>query len=922
MAFSPFTWFRKHQKVFFAGLTILCMITFIFSFGSGDLISRGLAWFGAGGDRGPLVTTLNGTKIYVRELQEVRRRREMVNEFFSSDSFRREIDEAASEIVNSISRSPQDNPLFGVRSILDERAKRGQMLANLMEWSRKMSQQEFVRRQLQLAIGDAASKTHEALRALRGMASLDGIRGDPDRLNILQRTATVLGVDLWDYTRSAGEFFLGGSSSTDSLLDFLVWKHQADKLGIHLTEADVREEVNRQAAGRDLLKAASLEKDPEVLRFLSRGGRRRQRSPADFLSALEDEFRVVLAQGLILGQEPGARFYRTLLGAYDSPAVFSPDEFLQFYRRQRTTQRVQLLPVPAADFVKEVKEQPSEDSLRLRYDKYKDQEPDPSRRTPGFKEPRRIAVEFVHAGPDDPYYREHGRKMADTLTRLSATPRGVVGQLFAIPIATPGTGALGGAAGVGVFFAPPVDPLGQEYQKYAEKMPSWYKQDEDLLPSGLPDAATHRWRNVVLTVGALAGSVQGMGGPLAAPATWYGYGWRRNVRDAVRYNASLLLAGGGAIAQGGAQPQVSPFASALTAAALASSFRPVPLPLNEVRDRLLADLQRRYADDLVRKDIDAFETELAKHRSPKAARDFLAGAIKKYHLRRGGMDRPRGALALLDALRRKTDVGLEPLRRALAPENPDYRPEELVNQLFGQTAVYSPNRPFQPSAEGESYVWWLTENLPAEPRSFKQVRDQVVEAWRLEKARQRARRAAERIDADLKAKKYGPADAERFLRDRAGAGQDLIELTGVARLVRAKEVRPVPRAEYQEYTVPTSLRDRLPYPPKDLAGELMKLKEPGASQVIHDEPANTYYVAVLVNRDEPSVKQFEAMYKRQDNQLLQMFLNERARDYYKMTIEQLRREAVPKPDTMIDKDGTYVISDDARRYLKERSEED
>ena len=48
MAFNPFHRFRKHQKVFFAALTIVCMFVFVLQFGTGDAIQRMLAWFGSG----------------------------------------------------------------------------------------------------------------------------------------------------------------------------------------------------------------------------------------------------------------------------------------------------------------------------------------------------------------------------------------------------------------------------------------------------------------------------------------------------------------------------------------------------------------------------------------------------------------------------------------------------------------------------------------------------------------------------------------------------------------------------------------------------------------------------------------------------------------------------------------------------------
>ena len=39
-----------------------------------------------------------------------------------------------------------------------------------------------------------------------------------------------------------------------------------------------------------------------------------------------------MAQGVLLGSEPGVRAYRSLLAACASPAVGTPDEFLDFFR--------------------------------------------------------------------------------------------------------------------------------------------------------------------------------------------------------------------------------------------------------------------------------------------------------------------------------------------------------------------------------------------------------------------------------------------------------------------------------------------------------------------------------------------------------------------------------------------------------------
>ena len=52
MAFSPFSAFRKHQKVLFASLTVVCMLTFVLTSGvagfGGDFFSELPRWLGYG----------------------------------------------------------------------------------------------------------------------------------------------------------------------------------------------------------------------------------------------------------------------------------------------------------------------------------------------------------------------------------------------------------------------------------------------------------------------------------------------------------------------------------------------------------------------------------------------------------------------------------------------------------------------------------------------------------------------------------------------------------------------------------------------------------------------------------------------------------------------------------------------------------
>src|SRR5262249_18129056 len=82
MAFNPFHGFRKHSKVIFAILTIICMITFILSFGRGDFFEWLVGLIGAG-KKGDVVTTLYDKKVYGREVQNRQIDREIAKDFLS-----------------------------------------------------------------------------------------------------------------------------------------------------------------------------------------------------------------------------------------------------------------------------------------------------------------------------------------------------------------------------------------------------------------------------------------------------------------------------------------------------------------------------------------------------------------------------------------------------------------------------------------------------------------------------------------------------------------------------------------------------------------------------------------------------------------------------------------------------------------------
>src|SRR5438105_745729 len=80
MAFNPFSAFQKNQKLWMAGILLVCMITFVFCTGMGnsDVGERLLLLFRKSG---PTVVSVGGYNLSYSDLIKMRSDRNMCNEF-------------------------------------------------------------------------------------------------------------------------------------------------------------------------------------------------------------------------------------------------------------------------------------------------------------------------------------------------------------------------------------------------------------------------------------------------------------------------------------------------------------------------------------------------------------------------------------------------------------------------------------------------------------------------------------------------------------------------------------------------------------------------------------------------------------------------------------------------------------------------
>ena len=248
MAFNPFHAFRKHQKVFFAVLTIVCMFVFILQFGSGDIFQR-LLGHGRQG-KGDKVATLYGRDVYQSDLTRLGQIRSKVNQIYIAGP----VVEAVKTVMDDLVKD--QDAADKARADKKDTGRRRRP-GRLVGFTLRPPAVEGVERPAKPpAAARRKQKTGMIEDDLQGIAHEREITKSDDVRRKLDAVTAALRFQYWAMNPKPGEsqrFFFGGSTKTEDLLDFEIWKYQADRLGIVLTKEDVRKEVAWDAAGRDVL---------------------------------------------------------------------------------------------------------------------------------------------------------------------------------------------------------------------------------------------------------------------------------------------------------------------------------------------------------------------------------------------------------------------------------------------------------------------------------------------------------------------------------------------------------------------------------------------------------------------------------------------------------------------------------------------
>lgn len=796
MAYNPFDFFRRNQKLFFAGLTVLVMFMFVLSFGQGDFFQQATHWIGQWQTHGEVVAVIDGSSIKTSQLGDVSTTRGLANGYMISvagkslEAARRTADTEAKGATPDLAQQLEfvvnrvDQRLF-TRLTGDDlaaaRQEMGVVAARLADMAKNSPRSEDKRRV------EAAQKYAEAaMGELARRAS--GDRGE------------------------GGIYFANQPNRTDrDRLEFMLWKKKADKLGIRYT----REDVEKLVAGEFPSQTAA---DLKAMADQAAAGRR----ATELYDALADEFRVRAAQTAVLG-----------VGAVRDPSgrvAGSTHERYQHFVQDTTATKYTFLTIPVEAYLSQVQGEPTEAELTKIFNDYANSDPDPSSPRPGLREPRKVGVQWVEVTGDEPYYKA----LADV--RRTAAPQflGLIGGPAATnptlkgftyddylkeqqgiaatrqeATANPGRPALTFAAGMKVdgMRALAGGSLGEAYsdaltaQGGANLNPPMPARGDKLL-----DVEVAQPDLIAAFVGLTASSLATNGVPFATPTvavTEAAYRRSREQRVLTGIRGFFLPTLEGPIALGDA-----------VAASAAMTAAPAPLPpavVQPLLDRRTSDqlrtvvatddvqaLRKKLTDIMTQKpDVpkgaskDA-EEKLKREQQAKVTKEaekYVAEWIKVRGLKAGATAEPRTVLALAD------DPGMAPL---LAKDKgllgPNGQPKNVraqaafgqafVNEaeiagvdqsgggfeiIFGlkptaglyQVAVYDPSQRKnerrnyalfsrgtpQVTGDGPLTLVWRTAEVDAvRPLSLsadKAVREQCRKIWKTNKARDLARKAAD-----------------------------------------------------------------------------------------------------------------------------------------------------------------------------------
>jgi len=858
MAFSPFSSFRKYQKFWMATVLLLCMVTFVLCTGvGGDLSQRLLDIFRPRG--GKVWAKLDGHSIDGAEMDALKKQRDIANEFMQR---------AAKTVLLRVEKQYKDESDKG------DSGKEGQ------------------NRKIMLA-----------------------------RLQAVQAELK---------TRLDKPRYFEGSIKFNDVLDFAMWRHIADRLDIDFQPETVQEMLHLEIFAFVPLTARNATPffGGMDIRMIQRDLQRNFQNVTDaaIYRALRDEFRVRTAQLCLLLSQPTVYMKRSAgddrnsgllelfrnfklkvaLGAVDEVRMpLAPEQMWDIFKQKRSPYDIAVVPVPVEKFLDKVPE-PTDGDLQVFFEDYKKTAYDPASPTPGFMIPQRVKVEWIMADPESAYYK--GLSQAAYL--LQITPP--VGWSPAYP-------QLVAAARYGVGSVAFRALLARDYDDAKKGFRRQNYAAAPLTEPSLPALLDHLSKPTPIAVASMVASAGTVDAWIAARASYRAQQYRIHAKEleplvAAEDEARLKLFAPLAGLAAAPSPFTAP--AALAHAEAAERF----LPLAAVEAELQKQRETKLAHDWVNANMLIVKERLE---SPN-----IQGKAVAINIAVKGNSQRMGFIQKFGLQHAESKAFHDPFNISKAPELAPMREsfdkyrfhvntaegragkEERLKEndfprLFFDASEPSfsvavgkyvprawppvveirsadPNAPAKPVSlfdkEEKPFMFWKTADLDSRtPESLKEVREQVVRAWKIKKAREKyALAEARRIAVQLQ--KSAPHTQGAVAREEAAKlGVSPIYLEKVAELVPAKADF---RTTYHDYIPP---KNEFEYPRHDLAGqllaltaleksdkalqtgysdldnlntELLKTKKVHQIQVLTNKPQNIFYVSVVTGAPGANMAEF------------------------------------------------------------------
>lgn len=910
MAYNPFNIFRRNQKAIFAVVTVFIMFTFVLSSGLGggaDFFDWLPQWIGGKTKRGEFLATIDGTKVYSRDLENLRFQRVIANKYLAY---------AATQAGLKLRDTVRD---------LQAQAT-PQLMQTLMQ------QQQFE------LMGVYPPGTFERA-SQQYLDSPLTKQADKDVIHAMR--AELAFAQMQRRFGQTGSYLTATPNRTSrDLIEFMLWDKKARELGIEFADDDVKALVQKEFLGK-------FPTDVQVMQELR--NEYRDRFSLDLaLKALAAEFRVRAAQTALLGPV-SVRGDHTLT----APAVYSPPyDVFEFFREKTSPTTYKFLAVPSAAFMGQVTATPTEDELRRLFEERKMYDPDPSKEQPGFHDPRKVKVEWVSVTGEEPYYRKQAAEWA----RL--TEQFVRSEIMGLVVPVPGMGA-GAWPAMVASRATLKEPL--VYAEYERKVADHKFQLDNKWDrptfssslgalSGALDTSVVRPANLVAAAGGAAGSAAGLGGPVLPANLLLGATVAAEQQARIQAGMPLFL---------GTVPGPGMLATAIGGEAAFRKKLPEPLPVEVFRPELLKELTERKARELAVNDLKKLKEEVDKltdngrAKDKSAAKAYIAEFIKTRGLKTGASTDFHSEWTIGD------DPGLAPLKAVLdkAGTDPHAALRDRGPVQFGQSFFYTtaPNmrdrvpatgtfRPeFYPEKAAENatgpfatktepvFLVWRTDERPAQSVPFNVAKPRVVEAWKRMKARDLARAEADRLANELRAR----ASQSEFLIE-----QDINDLQAQ---IQAKTTDPRARDRVKVFRVdnvaPLQITSTpgagpfggggetvqqfrlaptadLPFPTPEMEKALLDNRTKPVKTVLvqPDQPRDTYYVITLMGRRERSPEEFRFLvYGTGPFGRSQVGDQVRGR-FFQDSLEKTRESVLG----MLKKEFNYVETEEQKKKLDER----